>query len=284
MNSLAAGGQHLMMESTMSTESKLQDPTQDLLVERIGATMRVTINRPQSRNAMTFAMYERLAQTIAQVNEDPSIRVMLIIGAGGKAFAAGTDISEFRAFTSAQHAIDYERRIGEILDVLEGCRVPTIAAIAGACTGGGLGIAACCDLRIATADARFGLPIARTLGNCLSLESHVRFAAVIGPARVKDMVMTARLFDAQEMRQAGMLSEIVDDYAALEQRSLALAETVAGHAPLTMRVTKQALLALRAPFDPETDERLILSAYLSKDFAEGVDAFLNKRAPVWTGS
>jgi len=107
---------------------------------------------------------------------------------------------------------------------------------------------------------------------------------VIGPARVKDMVMTARLFDAQEMRQAGMLSEIVDDYAALEQRSLALAETVAGHAPLTMRVTKQALLALRAPFDPETDERLILSAYLSKDFAEGVDAFLNKRAPVWTGS
>ncbi|MEK9721555.1 MAG: enoyl-CoA hydratase [Quisquiliibacterium sp.] len=268
----------------MSSEPVPGAPSPDLLVERIGATVRVTINRPQARNAMTFAMYEQLAQTVAQINNDASVRVMLIIGAGGKAFAAGTDISEFRAFTTAQHAIDYERRIGEILGVLETCRVPTIAAIAGACTGGGFGIAACCDLRIASADARFGLPIARTLGNCLSLKSHLRFAEVIGAARLKDMVMTARLFDAPEMRQAGMLSEIVPDFETLKARSLELAQTVAGHAPITMRVSKQALLALRAPIDAETDQKLILSAYLSKDFAEGVDAFLNKRPAAWTGT
>ena len=257
---------------------------EDLKVERVDHTLLVTINRPQARNALTFAMYERLEETIRSIPDDPAIRVMLIIGAGGKAFAAGTDISEFGAFTSARHAIDYESRIGKILDVLEQCSVPTIAAIGGACTGGGLGIAGCCDLRIATADARFGLPMARTLGNCLSLASHARFVGLIGAARVKDMVLTARLFDAQEMRAAGMLTEIVDDYATLTERAMSLAATIASHAPLTMRVTKKSVLALRAPIDPALEEELVLEAYLSKDFAEGVDAFLNKRKPNWTGS
>jgi enoyl-CoA hydratase len=268
----------------MTVNENPRDPTQDLLIERIGAVVRVTINRPQSRNAMTFAMYEGIAKTIREVDADPSVRVLLIIGAGGKAFAAGTDISEFKAFTSPQHAIDYEKRIGKILDLLEECRVPTLAAIGGACTGGGLGIAACCDVRIATADSRFGLPIARTLGNCLSLESHVRFVGLMGPARVKDMVLTARLFGAQEMQYAGMLSEIVPDYDTLTVRAMELATAIAGQAPITMRVTKQALRAMRPALDEELEQKLILSAYMSNDFAEGVDAFLNKRAPNWTGT
>jgi len=162
--------------------------------------------------------------------------------------------------------------------------VPTIAAISGACTGGGFGIAACCDLRIATADARFGLPMARTLGNCLSLASHVRFAALMGPARLKDMVLTARLFDAQEMRTAGLLTEIVADYDALMTRATELAQTVASHAPITMQVTRESLRVLQGSVDPAQEEALILKAYLSKDFAEGVDAFLNKRKPAWTGT
>lgn len=268
----------------MDTAIEGSDPEDDLKVERFDQWLWVTINRPQARNALTFAMYQRLADTVRSIPELPGVRALVIAGAGGKAFASGTDISEFRAFTSAQQAIEYEESIGRILDVFEQCSVPTIAAIAGACTGGGFGIAACCDLRIATADARFGLPMARTLGNCLSLGSHARFAALMGPARVKDMVLTARLFDAQEMRAAGLLTEIVADYDALLARATELARTVASHAPLTMRVTKEALRALQGRVDPAEDEALILKAYLSKDFAEGVDAFLNKRKPSWTGS
>jgi enoyl-CoA hydratase/carnithine racemase len=268
----------------MDTSGAGSDPADDLKVERFEQWLRVTFNRPQARNALTFAMYERLAQTIRSIPETPEIRAVVITGAGGKAFASGTDISEFRAFTSAQQAIAYERSIGRILDVVEQCSVPTIAAIGGACTGGGFGIAACCDLRIATADARFGMPMARTLGNCLSLGSHARFAALMGPARVKDMILTARLIDAPEMRAAGLLTEVVADYDALMNRAAEMARTVASHAPLTMRVTKEALRALQSSVDPAEDEALILKAYLSKDFAEGVDAFLNKRKPAWTGS
>ena len=268
----------------MDTTIAGSDPETDLKVERFDQWLRVTINRPQARNALTFAMYQRLAQTITSIPDLPGIRAVVIVGAGAKAFASGTDIAEFREFTSPQQAIAYERSIGEILDVVEACSVPTIAAIGGVCTGGGFAIASCCDLRIATADARFGLPMARTLGNCLSLASHARLAALMGPARVKDMILTARLFDAQEMRAAGLLTEILPDYDALTARAAELAAVVASHAPLTMRVTKESLRALQAGVDPALDEELILKAYLSKDFAEGVDAFLNKRKPAWTGT
>ena len=259
------------------------DAENDLKVERFEQWLRVTINRPQARNALTFAMYQRLADTIRSIPDLPGIRALLIVGEGGKAFASGTDISEFRAFTSAQQAIDYEKSIGAILEVVERCSVPTIAAIAGACTGGGFAIASCCDLRIATADARFGLPMARTLGNCLSLASHVRLAALMGPARLKDMVLTARLFDAQEMRTAGLLTEVVADNDTLMTRATEMARTVASHAPITMRVTRESLRALQGSVDPAAEEALILQAYLSKDFAEGVDAFLNKRPPSFNG-
>ena len=138
----------------------------DLLYTVQDGIARVTFNRPQARNAMLFSMYERLAAICAEIEADPSIRVLLLTGAGEKAFAAGTDISQFRAFNTPQDALDYEARIDRVLGALERLRVPTIAAIAGACTGGGAGMAACCDLRIAAANARFGFPVARTLGNC----------------------------------------------------------------------------------------------------------------------
>jgi enoyl-CoA hydratase len=179
--------------------------------------------------------------------------------------------------------IDYEAKIERVLDALEQCRVPTIAAIAGACTGGGAMIAACCDLRIATADASFGFPIARTLGNCLSLANHARLVALIGAARVKDLVFRARLLDVQEALAIGLWNETVEDAADLMTRAHALAAHVASHAPLTLRATKQALLRLRAASLPPDPHDLVKMCYLSADFREGMSAFLEKRAPSWQG-
>src|SRR6059058_2236106 len=191
----------------------------DLLFEVQDGVGRTTFNRPQARNAFTFAMYERLAEVCEQANKDRSIKVLVFQGAGDKAFASGTDINQFRAFKTPEHAIEYESRIDRVLTTLEQCRVPTIAAITGACTGGGAGVAACCDLRIGTKTAKFGFPIARTLGNCLSMANYSRLAALIGPARVKDIIFTARLVDAQEAAALGLLSEIVEDHTALQQRA-----------------------------------------------------------------
>jgi enoyl-CoA hydratase/carnithine racemase len=161
--------------------------------------------------------------------------------------------------------------------------VPTIAAITGACTGGGAGIAACCDLRIGTKTTRMGFPIARTLGNCLSMSSLSRLTALIGPARVKDIIFTARLVGAEEAAAAGLLTEVVEDLPALERRADELATLIAGHAPLTLAATKQALARLRNQLTREEGEDLILMCYMSRDFREGLDAFLGKRPPQWTG-
>src|SRR5436853_3705700 len=149
---------------------------EELLYEVRDGVGYITFNRPQARNALTFAMYERLAEICNKANDDRSIRAMLFTGAGEKAFAAGTDISQFRAFDKEQDALDYETRIDRVMNAIERCRVPTIAAVHGACTGGGAGIANCCDLRIASRAMKYGFPVARTRGNCLSLASYNRLA------------------------------------------------------------------------------------------------------------
>src|ERR1700732_2721859 len=145
--------------------------TEDLIYAVEDGIARITFNRPQARNALTFAMYEQMAAICETINQDHSIKALILPGAGDKAFASGTDISQFRAFKTAQDALDYEARIDRVLGVLETCRVPGLAARAGACTGGGAGIAACCDIRIGTASTRIGFPIARTLGHCLSISN-----------------------------------------------------------------------------------------------------------------
>jgi enoyl-CoA hydratase len=255
----------------------------DLLFDLRDGIGRVTFNRPQARNAFTFAMYERLAEICDQANKDRAIKVLMFQGAGDKAFASGTDINQFRAFTTPQHALDYESRIDRVLGQLEQCRVPTIAAINGACTGGGAGIAACCDLRIGTKSVKMGFPIARTLGNCLSMSNISRLTALVGPARVKDLIFTARLIGAEEAAAVGLLNEVVEDLPALQKRADELAANVAGNAPLTLNATKQALARLMRRLSREEGEDLILMCYMSRDFREGLDAFLNKRAPKWTG-
>jgi enoyl-CoA hydratase/carnithine racemase len=255
--------------------------TKELLFETEGAIGLVTMNRPEARNALTFAMYDGLAEICRGIGPDGPLKALIVTGAGELAFAAGTDISQFRAFKTEEDALTYERRIENVLSAIETCAVPTIAAISGACTGGGAGIAASCDLRIATRSMRFGLPVARTLGNCLSFENYSRFTALLGAARVMELVLTARLVAADEAKEIGLVSELLDDHSALMARARELATRVAGHAPLTMRATKEALRRIRQGRRDGRD--LILSCYMSEDFREGLEAFLAKRKPQWKG-
>ena len=259
-------------------------PADELIVERKGAVVWMTFNRPQARNALTWHMYSRLETACNEINADRTVRAVVLTGAGGQAFVAGTDIGQFRTFKTEQDALDYEARGNLVMRTLESVRVPTIAAIAGACTGAGAAIAACCDLRIASPSARYGFPIARTLGNCLSMANYTRAAALIGFARLKDVIMRARLMDAQEMLACGLLSEVTPDENSLPTRAQSLAEEVASMAPLTLWATKEALRRVRDTLIPEgADSDLIVACYTSKDFKEGVEAFLAKRKPNWTG-
>ena len=161
--------------------------------------------------------------------------------------------------------------------------MPTVAAVHGFCTGGGAAIAAVCDFRIASPTAQFGFPIARTLGNCLSMSNISRLTALVGPARTKDMIFTARLIEAPEALALGLLNEVVPDVATLQRRAEETAKLVAGHAPITLEVTKEAVRRIRRTLTRDEGEDLILRAYMSEDFREGMDAFLNKRPPNWKG-
>jgi enoyl-CoA hydratase len=173
--------------------------------------------------------------------------------------------------------------VDRVLTAIEECPKPTIAAIAGACTGGGAAIAAVCDMRLGTADARIGFPIAKTLGNCLSMANYARLAALVGPARVIDLVYTARLMGAEEARSAGLLSEVLPDHAALQARAEELARTLAGHAPLTLRATKEAMRRLRLAARAVEGDDLVAMCFTSADFREGVESFLARRPAAWTG-
>lgn len=243
----------------------------------------ITLNRPQARNALTFAMYERLAAICGDPVAHGSPKVLIVTGAGEQAFAAGTDIAQFRAFGTPEDALAYEDEIERVITAIESCPIPTIAAISGAATGGGGSIACACDIRIATVSARFGYPIARTLGNCLSMANYARLAALLGPARVKEIIFTARLIEAEEGHRIGLYSEIVADYAALMARARELAATISRHAPLTMRATKEALRRLAKAAVPAGGEDLVVMCYTSADFREGMEAFLGKRPPQWQG-
>ena len=231
---------------------------------------------------MTWSMYERLSQVCDEVDADDSVRVLVLRGAGGKAFVSGTDISQFTAFATAEDGIAYERDGDERMDRLERVGKPVIAQIEGYAVGAGFKIAAACDIRVATPDARFGAPIARTLGNCLSMAAYSTLVDLFGPSRTKEMIFTARLLSAEEAHAAGFVHEIVSP-DAIAARVRALAEQVSSHAPITLRVTKEAVRRIQAERRARGGEDLIALTYTSADFKEGVRAFLEKRAPRWTG-
>ena len=254
----------------------------EVLVHREGAVVTLTFNRPEARNAMTWNMYERLHQTAEEVDADDSVRLLVLRGAGGKAFVAGTDISQFKSFRTAEDGIQYEREGERRTARLERVGKPVIAQIEGFAVGGGFAIAAVCDIRIATPDSRFGFPIARTLGNCLSMENYSRCVELFGPSRVKEMIMRARLITAEEAHAAGFVHEIVPA-EEIEARVKVIAAEVASHAPITLRVTKEAVRRIQERRRLEGGEDLISLTYTSADFREGMSAFLEKRTPRWTG-
>ena len=263
----------------------MADDGDEIATERRGDVLWVTFNRPSVRNALTFAMWSRLGEIAACCDADDSLRAVVFRGAGSQAFVAGTDIEEFRRFRAPQDALDYQALGDRVLAAVAAMRVPTIAAIAGSCTGGGASIAAACDLRIGAPSARVGWPVARTLGNCLSLASYARLVALIGVAAVKDLVFQARLADAAEARALGFLNEVTPDDASLWTRADAVAQTVAANAPLTLRATKQALQLITDRLVPADADgaSIMATCYESDDFKEGVDAFLTKRRPRWAG-
>ena len=253
----------------------------DILWQRDGAIGRITFDRLDSRNAFTFAMYDRLKALCEDVPD--GVRAIVMQGAGGRAFAAGTDMTEFRGFDAPEDAIRYEQNADAVFTAIERCPVPTVAAITGACTGGGGAIAACCDIRICDAALKFGFPIARTLGNCLSVASLSRLVSLIGQGRVREMLLTSRLIEAEEAERIGLVSEVLPDADAALARGEEVARQMASMAPLTLKATREGLRRLRLHGPGADDHDLVTMCYMSEDFREGMEAFLAKRRPEWKG-
>ena len=246
-----------------------------------GAIARLTFDRPQARNAMTWRMYDDLAEGCRMIDGNPAIRIAVLRGAGGKSFVAGTDIEQFRRFTAGRDGVAYEEKIDGYIAALEALRVPTVAVVEGWAVGGGLAIANACDVRIAAAGARFGVPIARTLGNCLSPSNLRRLCDTLGVSWVKRMVLMAEMPTAEELLPLGYLSAVVPA-AELDARLEDICQRLQAHAPVTMRVTREMLRRLAT--NPHADANdLIESCYGSEDFREGVEAFFTKNPPQWQG-
>lgn len=256
-------------------------PSSELLVDRDGAVLTVTFNRPRQRNAMTWAMYDGLYDACEQADGDDDVRVMVLRGAGDRAFVAGTDIGQFSEFESGRDGIAYEERIARIIGRLEEVQVPTVAAVHGYCVGGGLAIASVCDLRVATRSARFGVPIARTLGNCLSMNTYSLLVHHLGPARTLDLLLRARLITGEDAHAAGFVSEVCDD-GTLEETLSEVVTPLLGHAPLSMWATKEAVLRIRRAGVPDGDD-LVERVFGSEDFRRAVQAFAAKETVEWTG-
>jgi enoyl-CoA hydratase/carnithine racemase len=218
---------------------------------------------------MTLAMYEELFALCERADADASVRVVVLRGAGGKAFVSGTDIHEFASFSSGDDGLRYEATIDRVVDRVETLRVPTVAFVDGYAMGGGLALAAACDLRVCTDGARFGMPIARTVGNCLSMANYARLTALLGEARVKDLIFTARSVESVEALAIGLASRIVESEAEVDE----LCTLLASHAAVTMRVTKEALRRLRVL--PDGDD-LVRETYAGEEFRERVAAFLSR--------
>ena len=253
-----------------------------LTLERDDRVALVTVDRPEARNAMTFEMYDGLHALCDRLDADASVRVVILRGSGDKAFVSGTDIRQFQTFKTREDALGYEARISRVLNRLAAVTKPTIAMVQGDAVGGGMFMALACDLRLAAEHARFGAPIARTLGNFAAPASLALLIATVGPIRAREMVITARLIAAAEAHAIGLVDQ-VHPAADLLARTRELAARISEHAPLTMAAVKEATRRYIASVAPKDLEDLILSCYLSQDFQEGVRAFLDKRKPDWQG-
>ena len=249
--------------------------------EQAGAVGTVTFDRPSARNAMTPDMYAALDAICEAIALDASLRCVVFRGAGGSSFVAGSDIAQFLAFENGEDGIAYERKMSAHLARVAAIPCPTIAVIEGFAVGGGLNIAACCDLRIARTGALFGVPIAKGLGNCLSIDSYARLLLGFGEGRARRMLLLGELLGTDEAVASGFLMKAVPA-EALNGEVAALVAQVLANAPLSMKASKAALGALTANQTAELEEMIRL-VYGSDDFRAGVRAFLAKTQPTWTG-
>jgi enoyl-CoA hydratase len=244
------------------------------------STAIIAFDRPTARNAMTWSMYEQLDEMLDRVRSEDGLRVVVFRGAAGH-FIAGTDISQFVAFQSGDDGVAYERRLESVLAKLETLPVATIAAVEGYAVGGGLALATACDLRVCTPNARFGVPIAKTVGNCLSMANYARLVASLGAARTMELVYTADFMTAGEARTLGFVVNVVPP-EELDAALDTLCARVASHAPVTLQVTREAVRRIVQSAHAGGDD-LVRRAYDSQDFHEGVSAFVEKRTPRWEG-
>jgi enoyl-CoA hydratase/carnithine racemase len=256
-----------------------------------GSIARIVISNPAKRNALTFAMYDQMIAACGEVSRAGEVRVVVLRGDGGRAFAAGTDIAQFRAFSAADgpggdggagDGIEYEHRTAAVLDAVSALPMPVIAAVEGPAVGNGLALALCSDLVIARDDATFGAPIARTLGNCLSPAVIGRLYATVGRARARALLMTATVIDAPAAQACGLVTEVVRP-ERFDQHVGNLAAHIASLAPRTLAAFKEADRRLLRAADSIPADDIYASCYGSDDFREGVAAFLGKRAPKWSG-
>lgn len=239
----------------------------------------LTFHRPEARNALTWDMYAALVEACDAADARDDIRVLIIRGSGGS-FAAGTDISQFEPFTSGADGVAYEHRLDAIISRLERVTVPTIAEVDGAAVGGGALLALACDLRVCSPRARFGVPVSRTLGNCLSMVNAVRLMHLLGEARVRDLMLTGRLMDVDEARQLGLVSREAPS-SSIEEATLALGAEIGTRARSTIMATRTLLQRLREArlAAVVASDDIVEACYGSDDFREGVRAFLEGRPP-----
>jgi enoyl-CoA hydratase/carnithine racemase len=250
-------------------------------LQRDGAVARIAFDRPEAHNAFTWAMYEQLDAILTELGQDTHLRVVTLRGVGGKAFVAGSDISQFREFKGGADGIAYEAKMNAYFERILAVPVPTVAIIDGWAVGGGLNIAACCDIRVASRRAKFGSPIARTIGNCVSMQTYARVLGGFGEARAKRMLLLAEFIEAEEAMTAGFLARLADP-EALDQVAEEVVSRLLENAPVTLRVSKAAFGRILArDLDPADD--LIAMTYGSEDFRRGVEAFGNKTKPEWLG-
>lgn len=256
----------------------------DLRLEIEGPVAWIVASNPERMNAFTAGMWAKIPAHVRAAEEDPGVRVLILRGAGTRAFSAGADISEFESARTGDSAADYDRLNHEAFSALLGARKPVIAMIHGFCLGGGLGIAACADLRLADPKAQFAIPAAK-----LGLGYNPRWVppllALAQPAFIKEMLFTGRRFTAAEALRIGLVNEVVDA-ENLEIAVRTLASDIAANAPLTIRAAKLTVDELaRHPENPDMRglDAAVQACFESADYAEGRRAFLEKRKPAFEG-
>lgn len=256
----------------------------DIHLERKGAIAELVLNRPDKRNAITEAMWIAIPRLLAEAEADPALRVLIVRGAGGS-FAAGADIAEFEeVYATRERAARYSAAVAAALDGLAAFPLPTVASIAGPCVGGGCGLALACDLRFAMDGARFGITPAK-LGLVYTLNDTKRLIDAVGPSNARDILFTGRLVGAHEAREMGLIDRVWSETAFEAEMEIWLAQLRAA-SPHSARVTKHIIRMILSGVDHDTDEtrQIFLDAFQGRDFQEGYRAFLEKRAPRFSGN